>query len=77
MVVQVQRVLFADIGFDDARVSDDFSGRALSDDFAEIDGHHARHQLHELAQLVFNQQNGEMLFAVQLAYQHRQGFNFG
>src|ERR1700712_2935403 len=57
-------LLAADIGFDDAGVGDDFRRRAGRDHFAEIDGDHPRHQLHELAQLVLDKQDSQSLLLV-------------
>src|SRR5690348_6342218 len=62
----------ADIGLDHARMADDLLRRTDRDDLAEIHGDHALNELHELAQAMFDDEDGEALAVVQLADECRE-----
>src|SRR5215510_10175235 len=55
----------AEIGLDHARMAHDRRGRVDGNDFAEIHGDHAFDELHELAQLVLDDQDRESFAVMQ------------
>src|SRR4051794_15790289 len=62
----------ADIGLDDLRMAHDLGRRPDRDDLAEVDRDHPRDELHELAQLVLDDQDGEPGLGVQATDQRRE-----
>src|SRR3977135_3597942 len=61
----------SDVRFDNTRIAGYIGGGRDRNDLAEVDGDDARHQRHEFAQLVLDQEDGEFFFAVQTLDQLR------
>jgi len=64
-------ILSPNVGLNDFGIFHNLAGRAGPNHLAEINRHHMRHQLHELAQPVLNKQNRHALVLGQIANQLR------